>query len=124
MFLPGGKNTADGDVRCTIRESTVYYECCSFCNKSKDEIKRLTAGMEISICDECVDNLSKAMRDNTAPEGSHLIILVTGTCSFCGFVHEDAIEVKIGASTTQASVICGKCLDLCIETAQEEEETK
>ncbi|HBE09191.1 MAG TPA: ATP-dependent Clp protease ATP-binding subunit ClpX, partial [Lachnospiraceae bacterium] len=27
---------------------------CSFCNKSQDQVKRLIAGPNVYICDECV----------------------------------------------------------------------
>lgn len=29
--------------------------CCSFCTKSRDEVKKLIAGPSVYICDECVD---------------------------------------------------------------------
>lgn len=29
--------------------------CCSFCGKSQGEVKRLIAGPNVYICDECVD---------------------------------------------------------------------
>ncbi|MBY0404053.1 MAG: ATP-dependent Clp protease ATP-binding subunit ClpX, partial [Cyanobacteria bacterium] len=28
---------------------------CSFCGKSQDQVKKLIAGPEVYICDECVD---------------------------------------------------------------------
>ncbi len=28
---------------------------CSFCSKSQDEVRKLIAGPEVYICDECID---------------------------------------------------------------------
>jgi ATP-dependent Clp protease ATP-binding subunit ClpX len=44
------------------------YENCSFCNKHKDEVKKLIVGNEVAICNECVD-LCQNLLDNevTAP---------------------------------------------------------
>jgi len=29
--------------------------CCSFCNKSQRQVRRLVAGPSVQICDECID---------------------------------------------------------------------
>ena len=34
------------------KSSTSY---CSFCGKSQDEVRKLIAGSNVCICDECVD---------------------------------------------------------------------
>ena len=42
-----------------------YEQHCSFCGKSKDEVRRLIAGPDgVFICDDCVD-ICKAMVDET-----------------------------------------------------------
>lgn len=34
---------------------------CSFCAKSQDQVKKLIAGPEVYICDECVDLCNEIM---------------------------------------------------------------
>ena len=44
------------------------YEKCSFCNKHKDEVKKLIVGNEVAICNECVDLCQNLLTDDeTAP---------------------------------------------------------
>jgi hypothetical protein len=37
--------------------------CCSFCGKSQQEVRKLIAGPEAAICDECID-LCTGILDN------------------------------------------------------------
>ena len=47
-----------------------YEQHCSFCGKSKDEVRRLIAGPDgVFICDDCVD-ICKAMVDETLDKES------------------------------------------------------
>jgi ATP-dependent Clp protease ATP-binding subunit ClpX len=41
-------------------------EYCSFCNKSQHEVKKLIAGPEVFICDECIDLCNDIIRDELA----------------------------------------------------------
>jgi ATP-dependent Clp protease ATP-binding subunit ClpX len=43
------------------------YENCSFCNKHKDEVKKLIVGNEVAICNECVD-LCRSLLDDDVKE--------------------------------------------------------
>lgn len=45
------------------------YENCSFCNKHKDEVKKLIVGNEVAICNECVD-LCQSLLDDEVKETS------------------------------------------------------
>ena len=38
--------------------------CCSFCGKSQNEIKKLIAGPEVFICDECVDLCTEIIQED------------------------------------------------------------
>lgn len=42
------------------------YENCSFCNKHKDEVKKLIVGNEVAICNECVELCQSLLDDDTA----------------------------------------------------------
>ena len=43
------------------------YENCSFCNKHKDDVKKLIVGNEVAICNECVD-LCQSLLDDEVKE--------------------------------------------------------
>ena len=36
---------------------------CSFCGKTQDQVKKLIAGPDVFICDECVDLCSELIED-------------------------------------------------------------
>jgi ATP-dependent Clp protease ATP-binding subunit ClpX len=40
---------------------------CSFCNKHKDEVKKLIVGHNVSICNECVDLCEHLLKDTKTP---------------------------------------------------------
>ncbi|MFI9654010.1 ATP-dependent Clp protease ATP-binding subunit ClpX [Guyparkeria sp. GHLCS8-2] len=42
---------------------------CSFCGKSQDEVKKLIAGPNIYICDECVELCNDILREEVEAEG-------------------------------------------------------
>lgn len=41
------------------------YENCSFCDKHKDEVKKLIVGNSVAICNECVDLCQRLLLDDT-----------------------------------------------------------
>ena len=36
---------------------------CSFCNKSQEQVRKLIAGPDVFICDECVDICAEIMAE-------------------------------------------------------------
>jgi ATP-dependent Clp protease ATP-binding subunit ClpX len=40
---------------------------CSFCGKSEQEVKKLVAGPNVFICDECVEICNQVMADADIP---------------------------------------------------------
>jgi len=40
---------------------------CSFCGKSEHEVKKLVAGPNVFICDECVEICNQVMADADIP---------------------------------------------------------
>ena len=46
---------------------------CAFCGKSQDEVKRLVAGPEVSICNECINLCVDVLRDENLAEVSDAI---------------------------------------------------
>ena len=37
---------------------------CSFCNKTQDQVRKLIAGQNVYICDECIEVCSEIIRMN------------------------------------------------------------
>lgn len=58
-------NDSTTDTRDAVEETTLIH--CSFCGKSRHEVKKLIAGPQVYICDECVD-LSSDILDREAPD--------------------------------------------------------
>lgn len=59
---------------------------CSFCNNSQEEVRRLIAGPNVYICDECVDICFNIVNRETEPSSTAPAADVPVTCSLCGLV--------------------------------------
>ncbi len=78
---------------------------CSFCGKSQNEVKRMIAGLNDNICNNCTIGFL------SAPKEVNFANLQIESCDFCGKpVHE------VGAFYERKEVkICRGCLDVCQE---------
>jgi hypothetical protein len=91
---------------------------CSFCGKRQKDTKKLIAGPDALICDDCINRVHKvlAATNKTAATPIATIQHVSGDnpeveCSFCG---KRGHQVESMAATTEAR-ICNECLNLCDE---------
>ncbi|PWU00129.1 MAG: hypothetical protein C5B53_04480 [Candidatus Melainabacteria bacterium] len=62
----GNKKTGQVTVRMKVLDdklaaNVANYLKCSFCGKSKDEVKKLVAGPNVYICDACIRNCDELM---------------------------------------------------------------
>ena len=46
---------------------------CSFCGKSQDQVKKLIAGPEVYICDECVDLCNQILDEEFYEENQFIL---------------------------------------------------
>jgi len=46
---------------------------CAFCGKSQDEVRRLVAGPEVSICNECINLCVDVLRDENLAEANEAV---------------------------------------------------
>jgi hypothetical protein len=95
---------------------------CSFCKKDQNEVKKLIAGPEVFICDECVEVCNDIIADdprlNPAADDPSLIQIpprFSGpqiSCALCGLptLIEEVLVVE------SRGALCGGCVD-AIETA-------
>jgi len=115
--------------------------CCSFCGKSQHEVRKLIAGPQAAICDECIglcvriieeeartrgrpeDSADAAARwfegEGRSSSGAQTQIDPARPehlcCSFCSKPH--AQEVRKAASQV---FICDGCVRLCADIVEED----
>jgi ATP-dependent protease Clp ATPase subunit len=94
-----------------LRSSRLLH--CSFCGKSHVETKKLIAGANVYICDEC------ALGFLNLPEQAALANAQSESCSFCG---KRAREVKT-VFQRESARICNECLEVCQEIISCDTET-
>ena len=47
---------------------------CSFCEKTQDEVRKLVAGPQVYICDECVDLCNEILSEELETESNSLLL--------------------------------------------------
>jgi len=78
---------------------------CSFCNKSQRFVKKLIAGPNVYICDECVDICLGIVHD--APQEALLPLVATPhACSLCHMPVAATDSLSIGAR----GLLCPGCV--------------
>jgi hypothetical protein len=105
---------------------------CSFCGKSRKQVKKLIAGPGVYICERCVAGAA-ALAAGAAVEGPAQVPMLlepSGSevrCSFCGKEARRVGHLVAGRLATapdgkfgQAARICDGCLGLCAEILAEE----
>jgi ATP-dependent protease Clp ATPase subunit len=94
---------------------------CSFCGKREDEVRKLTVGPTVWICNECVDLCNEIVAEETERhtktgedvDGSDNR---SDRCSFCR-KHVDEVRKLIAGPTVR---ICNECIDSCTDTLTRE----
>lgn len=86
---------------------------CSFCGKSHTEAKKLIAGPNIYICDECAFGFLSLTKEAALANAQ------SESCSFCG---KRAREVET-VFQRESARICNECLEICREIISCETET-
>ena len=66
MSKDDGDNNNSGD-----KKQTHFF--CAFCGKSQDEVRRLVAGPEVSICNECINLCVDVLRDENLAEANEAV---------------------------------------------------
>ena len=87
---------------------------CSFCFKSQHEVRKFIAGMNMYICNECVEvGVGLVAGDDVEAEvqaGQEHV-----HCSFCDKPLGEVATIVAGPGTN----ICNECIDLCVEIITE-----
>ena len=64
-------STDDGNNNTSDKKQTNFF--CAFCGKSQDEVRRLVAGPEVSICNECINLCVDVLRDENLAEANEAV---------------------------------------------------
>jgi len=88
---------------------------CSFCNRTRFEVKKIISGPKVYICDRCTLALNSKLGapDSNSPEAESL---AWEQCSFCGKHHNEVRDLLRGPN----AAICDECLALCDDILAEE----
>jgi hypothetical protein len=98
---------------------------CSFCGKPQKEVRKLIAGPEVCICNQCVERADRVIATGEPAAtplsamtsvGDHNKYNAPVKCSFCGKRPHQVTGLATGAGF----VICSECLALCHEIIAEE----
>src|SRR5262249_35068655 len=98
---------------------------CSFCSKSKNEVRRLVAGPGgVYICDECVDVCLAHLAGRTPIAAEHRSLTLADAatagryrCSFCGKGRYQVRQLLLGPRSAR---ICDECVDICRGVIEDE----
>jgi hypothetical protein len=82
---------------------------CSFCGKSQDEIRKLIAGPNVHICDECVDLCNDILEGEAEAESTTgtTALHAIASCALCR-LPKDATELRM---IGEKGVVCVECID-------------
>ena len=115
--------TAGGGRRWGRRSQLPPKLTCSFCTRPQRKARRLVAGPDVYICEECVETAEAVIRSGEAGgSASGLLHSVEGDparrCGFCGKRRHQVT----GLAGTRAgdATICSGCLALCREIHSEQ----
>ena len=86
---------------------------CSFCGKKQAEVRKLIAGPNVFICDDCVGDASTTITDGELTGAITILVSkqADASCSFCGQQPKDVAGI-VGVPTAH---ICNQCLKTCEE---------
>ncbi|MBK5260318.1 MAG: hypothetical protein JJE51_12045 [Thermoanaerobaculia bacterium] len=109
----GKKKTPPSGPPCVVLR-------CSFCNKSQNDVKKLIAGLDVQICDECIDIClgilneekkdqlwSSAVEGHIQPAGRAWPL--PGTLLFCGLCRT-ATTLDQSLAVPDRGIICTGCV--------------
>ena len=87
------KNGGDGTKGEEAKQAQFF---CAFCGKSQDEVRRLVAGPEVSICNECINLCVDVLRDENLAEANEAVQSGEGKLPTPEEIHKFINEYVIG----------------------------
>jgi ribosomal protein L37AE/L43A len=81
---------------------------CSFCNKSQRYVRKLIAGPNVWICDECVDICVGIVHEakKETPVLTHGANLVSSNCALCGL----PLPIEQALCVANRGALCPGCV--------------
>ena len=95
---------------------------CSFCRKSQDQVRKLIAGPDVYICDECVDLCIDILERESVAESTTITtpLHAIGSCALCK-LPKDVMELRM---IGDQGVLCIECIDAVRGAAEPVEQDK
>ncbi len=116
----GGRRWRSGTRRTGDRNADLLG--CSFCGKDQQQIRKLIAGPDIFICDECIamaDEVIATGEVAATPLSALAPIGADSPAARCGFCGKRRHQVQ-GLAAASGGAICTECLSLCHDIITEE----
>lgn len=89
-----GNNNGGDDTTGEEKKQAQFF--CAFCGKSQDEVRRLVAGPEVSICNECINLCVDVLRDENLAEANEAVQSGEGKLPTPTEIHKFINEYVIG----------------------------
>jgi ATP-dependent protease Clp ATPase subunit len=97
---------------------------CSFCGRGQQQVKKLIAGPQARICDQCVARAHAVLAGHgqtaSTPIATIQAISQEAGAQQCGFCGKRRDQVTGMASAGDTRAVCGECLELCDEILDED----
>ena len=91
-------------------EDTVKPESCSFCSKSRNEVRKLVAGPSVHICDECVELCRSIVAEDRQEESRRASDAPAEENRLCGICMEERESDEL-IFLPHAAYMCASCLE-------------
>lgn len=89
-----GDNIDDDGIKGEKEKQAQFF--CAFCGKSQDEVRRLVAGPEVSICNECINLCVDVLRDENLAEANEAVQSGEGKLPTPAEIHKFINDYVIG----------------------------
>ena len=83
---------------------------CSFCGKSRDEVRKLIAGPTVSICDECIDLCNDIIAEEGELQGTASAASSLRLAEWCRVCRRRRAAPELVA-VPDVGHVCHRCVD-------------
>lgn len=91
-------------------DDAIKSDSCSFCSKSRDEVRKLVAGPSVHICDECVELCRSILAEEGPDEATPASNVPTEENRLCGICMEERESDEL-IFLPHAAYMCASCLE-------------
>jgi hypothetical protein len=103
----------DWDAQVPKFDDDTKHAACSFCGKSRDDVRKLVAGPSVHICDECIELCKSILVEELDTAGVHQSTSIKATNRehrLCGICMEERESDEL-IFLPHAAYMCVGCLE-------------